>query len=74
MVTDDDRVKILDFGLAKLLDPFDGEADARTRSAPLTEAGWLSGPSRTCRRNRPRGARSTPLCGSSSTMNHEART
>lgn len=43
IVTDEDRVKILDFGLAKLLDPTDGAAEARTRSAPLTEAGLIVG-------------------------------
>jgi eukaryotic-like serine/threonine-protein kinase len=44
IVTDDDRVKILDFGLAKLLDPVeDAAAEARTRGAPLTEAGVVVG-------------------------------
>jgi eukaryotic-like serine/threonine-protein kinase len=42
MVADDDRVKILDFGLAKLLGPAE-DADARTRSAPLTVAGMVLG-------------------------------
>ena len=43
IVTDSDRVKILDFGLAKLLDPAEGTADAGTRTAPLTKAGTVVG-------------------------------
>src|SRR5438094_9758234 len=37
IVTSDDRVKILDFGLAKLLDPAEDAAEAQTRTVPLTE-------------------------------------
>jgi serine/threonine protein kinase len=43
MVTEDNRIKILDFGLAKLLDRTDAAADARTRSVPMTEAGVVVG-------------------------------
>jgi len=43
IVTDEDRVKILDFGLAKLLDPIGDAAEARTRTTPLTDAGLVVG-------------------------------
>jgi len=43
IVTGEDQVKVLDFGLAKLIAPAEGAADARTRSAPLTEAGLVVG-------------------------------
>ena len=42
MVTDDDRVKILDFGLAKLFDPSVGSDDFKTRAAALTEVGTVA--------------------------------
>jgi Tol biopolymer transport system component len=42
MVTDDDRIKILDFGLAKLTDSSDGAA-AATRTALHTETGVVLG-------------------------------
>jgi eukaryotic-like serine/threonine-protein kinase len=43
IVTDDDRVKILDFGLAKLLDSAEGASEARTRTTPVTDAGLIVG-------------------------------
>ena len=43
MVTVDDRVKILDFGLAKLVEPSDDQAAAITRTTSLTEAGAVMG-------------------------------
>ena len=43
MVTDDGRVKILDFGLAKLLEPAEAYRRRGTRTAPLTEAGMVVG-------------------------------
>ena len=44
IVTDTgDRVKVLDFGLAKLFDPADRAAEARTQTTPLTEAGMVVG-------------------------------
>ena len=42
MLTDDDRIKVLDFGLAKLFAPAVVAADAKTES-PLTEAGLVVG-------------------------------
>jgi Tol biopolymer transport system component/predicted Ser/Thr protein kinase len=43
VVTNDGRVKILDFGLAKLLDPADRAAEARTHTSPMTDAGIVVG-------------------------------
>jgi Tol biopolymer transport system component/predicted Ser/Thr protein kinase len=43
IVTADDRVKILDFGLAKLMDAGEVAAEARTRTAPMTDAGLVLG-------------------------------
>ncbi|MCP3963259.1 MAG: protein kinase [bacterium] len=43
MVDDQDRVKVLDFGLAKLADPDSAGADELTATAPLTETGRILG-------------------------------
>ena len=42
LVTDADTVKVVDFGLAKLVEP-DRTGDAETRSVPLTEGGMIVG-------------------------------
>ena len=43
IVTDDNRVKVLDFGLAKLFEPSVRAAEARTQTTPLTDAGVVVG-------------------------------
>jgi serine/threonine protein kinase/Tol biopolymer transport system component len=43
IVTGEGRVKILDFGLAKLLDSADAPADAKTYTSPLTDDGIVVG-------------------------------
>src|SRR5262245_10581938 len=43
IVTSDDRVKILDFGLAKLVEAGDGTTSTETRTSPVSEAGLIVG-------------------------------
>ena len=43
IVTDDHRVKVLDFGLAKLFEPSARASEARTQTTPLTDAGMVVG-------------------------------
>ena len=43
IVTDDHRVKVLDFGLAKLLEPSARASEAKTQTSPLTDAGMVVG-------------------------------
>jgi Tol biopolymer transport system component/tRNA A-37 threonylcarbamoyl transferase component Bud32 len=43
IVTAEDRVKVLDFGLAKLVDPSERTAEAATRTSPATDVGIVVG-------------------------------
>ena len=43
IVTPADRVKVLDFGVAKLLDPGSDTAETATRGVPITDAGMAVG-------------------------------
>jgi serine/threonine protein kinase len=43
LVSEQDSVKVLDFGLAKLVEPDDRRGEAETRSIPLTQAGLIVG-------------------------------
>jgi Tol biopolymer transport system component/predicted Ser/Thr protein kinase len=43
IITPDDRVKVLDFGVAKLLDPGGSSGETATRGAPITDAGIAVG-------------------------------
>lgn len=43
VVTDDDAIKVLDFGLAKLVEPSTDVEQARTQTAVLTDAGTVVG-------------------------------
>ena len=43
IVTADGRLKVLDFGLAKLIEPADRAAEGLTHTSPLTDAGMVVG-------------------------------
>ena len=73
MVTGDGSVKILDFGIAKLLDRADGDR-GRTRTTLLTVAGIdRRHPRPTCPPNRPRAERSTRVRTSSASARFSTR-
>ena len=43
IITGEDRVKVLDFGLAKLVDPAEGASGIATRTSPVTDVGMVVG-------------------------------
>ncbi len=58
MIAGDGRVKVLDFGLAKLLEP-EEDAESSTRTSPLTGVGSVVGTAAYMSPNRRRDGRST---------------